>query len=166
MEAVPGSAGSMVVGWDVPGVEMSGTVGLGAHRVWICLLCGERGGDDGCAERSLVTGVCYFIQGLAIVAFFFSTKTMCLDFSAARLIYSSFSTNLYAIGRGSRFVDLWGDFRRLKKNNLNPSQALEGEYGSYFERGHHESGVKSVKSSACAMAMHGTTFYRAVWCWC
>jgi uncharacterized protein YybS (DUF2232 family) len=34
----------------------------------------------------LVTGVCYFIQGLAIVAFF-SIRTMCLDFCAARLIY-------------------------------------------------------------------------------
>jgi uncharacterized protein YybS (DUF2232 family) len=70
----------------------------------------------------LVIGAFYFFQGLAIVAYYFHHKKV--PFFLRILVYllivfEQFIT-LLIVGLG--LFDLWGDFRRLKKKDLNPSQ--------------------------------------------
>jgi uncharacterized protein YybS (DUF2232 family) len=60
----------------------------------------------------LVIGACYFAQGLAIIAFFFHKNKV------PRFLRGI--TYVMVVGLG--LFDLWGDFRRSKKNNLTPSQ--------------------------------------------
>src|SRR5262245_65339807 len=97
MEAVPGSADSMVVDCYLPGMEMSGAVGLGAHCVWICLLCsGERSVDDRCAECSFGDRCLLFYSRTRHRRLFFSQE-QCASISAQRDLYTDhFSTVLYA----------------------------------------------------------------------
>jgi len=71
----------------------------------------------------LVTGVCYFIQGLAIVAFFFHKNNVPRFLRSATYILIVFQQIFTLLVAALGLFDLWGDFRRLKKNNLNPSQA-------------------------------------------
>jgi uncharacterized protein YybS (DUF2232 family) len=71
----------------------------------------------------LVTGVCYFIQGLAIVAFFFHKNNVPRFLRSATYILIIFQQIFTLLVAALGLFDLWGDFRRLKKNNLNPSQA-------------------------------------------
>jgi uncharacterized protein YybS (DUF2232 family) len=71
----------------------------------------------------LVTGVCYFIQGLAIVAFFFHKNNVPRFLRSATYILIIFQQIFTLLVAALGLFDLWGDFRRLKKNDLNPSQA-------------------------------------------
>ncbi|HSE91271.1 MAG TPA: DUF2232 domain-containing protein [Candidatus Binatia bacterium] len=71
----------------------------------------------------LVTGVCYFIQGLAIVAFFFHKSNVPRFLRSATYILIVFQQIFTLLVAALGLFDLWGDFRRLKKKNLNPSQA-------------------------------------------
>jgi uncharacterized protein YybS (DUF2232 family) len=71
----------------------------------------------------LVTGVGYFIQGLAIVAFFFHKNNVPRFLRSATYILIIFQQIFTLLVAALGLFDLWGDFRRLKKNNLNPSQA-------------------------------------------
>ncbi|MBI2360276.1 MAG: DUF2232 domain-containing protein [Deltaproteobacteria bacterium] len=71
----------------------------------------------------LVIAALYFFQGLAIVAYYFHHKNVpvALRSLAYALIILEQMLALLVVGLG--LFDLWGDFRRLKKKDLNPSQA-------------------------------------------
>ena len=71
----------------------------------------------------LVIGVCYFIQGLAIVAFFFHKNNVPRFLRVATYVLIIFQQMFTVVVAALGLFDLWGDFRRLKKKDLNPSQA-------------------------------------------
>ena len=71
----------------------------------------------------LVIGVCYFIQGLAVVAFFFHKNHVPRFLRSATYILIIFQQIFTLLVAAIGLFDLWGDFRRLKKKDLNPSQA-------------------------------------------
>jgi uncharacterized protein YybS (DUF2232 family) len=71
----------------------------------------------------LVIGVCYFIQGLAIVAFFFHKNNVPRFLRVATYVLIIFQQMFTLVVAALGLFDLWGDFRRLKKKDLNPSQA-------------------------------------------
>ena len=70
----------------------------------------------------LVIAVFYFLQGLAIIAYYFHHKHVpyfLRSLAYALIVFEQFFT-LFVVGLG--LFDLWGDFRRLKKKDLNPSR--------------------------------------------
>ena len=71
----------------------------------------------------LVVALFYFFQGLAIVAYFFHHKRVPLFLRGVGygLIALEQLATLSIVGLG--LFDLWGDFRRLKKRDLNPTEA-------------------------------------------
>ncbi len=71
----------------------------------------------------LVIGVWYFIQGLAIVAYFFHKNNVPRFLRSATYILIIFQQIFALLVAALGLFDLWGDFRRLKKKNLTPSQA-------------------------------------------
>jgi uncharacterized protein YybS (DUF2232 family) len=71
----------------------------------------------------LVTAVCYFIQGLAVVAYFFHKNNVPRFLRSATYILIIFQQMFTVLVAALGLFDLWGDFRRLKKKNLTPSQA-------------------------------------------
>ena len=71
----------------------------------------------------LVIGVCYFIQGLAIVAYFFHKNNVPRFLRSVTYILIIFQQIFMLIVAALGLFDLWGDFRRLKKKDLNPSRA-------------------------------------------
>ena len=98
--------------------------------VWALIACGFAFFVPGnepltivAANVLLVIGVCYFIQGLAIVAFFFHKNNVPRFLRSATYILIIFQQVFTLLVAALGLFDLWGDFRRLKKNNLNPSQA-------------------------------------------
>ena len=70
----------------------------------------------------LVTAVFYFLQGLAIVAYYFHRKNIPYFLRSLAYVLIVFEQlfTLFVVGLG--LFDLWGDFRRLNKKDLNPSQ--------------------------------------------
>ncbi len=70
----------------------------------------------------LVIAVFYFFQGLAIVAYYFHRKKVPFFLRSLAYILIVFEQvfTLFVVGLG--LFDLWGDFRRLKKKDLNPGQ--------------------------------------------
>lgn len=75
-----------------------------------------------CLNLLLVLAVLYFFQGLAIVAYYFHHKHVPFflrSLAYVLIVFEQFFT-LFVVGLG--LFDLWGDFRRLKKKDLNPSQ--------------------------------------------
>jgi uncharacterized protein YybS (DUF2232 family) len=75
------------------------------------------------ANVILVVGVCYFIQGLAIVAYFFDKNNVPRFLRSATYVLIVFQQMFTLLVAALGLFDLWGDFRRLKKNDLNPSRA-------------------------------------------
>lgn len=71
----------------------------------------------------LIVGAFYFAQGLAVIAFFFHKNNVPRFLRGITYILIVFQQifTLMVIGLG--LFDLWGDFRRLGKGNLTPSQA-------------------------------------------
>ncbi len=71
----------------------------------------------------LVIAVFYFFQGLAIVAFYFHQKNVPFFLRSLAYCFIVFEQifMLFVVGLG--LFDLWGDFRRLKKKDLDPSRA-------------------------------------------
>jgi uncharacterized protein YybS (DUF2232 family) len=71
----------------------------------------------------VVIGTCYFAQGLAIIGFFFHKNNVprFLRGLTYMLIFFQQIFTLLVVGLG--LFDLWGDFRKLRKNDLNPSRA-------------------------------------------
>lgn len=70
----------------------------------------------------LVIAVFYFFQGLAIVAYYFHHKNVPYFLRSLAYLVIVFEQvfTIFVVGLG--LFDLWGDFRRLKKSDLNPSQ--------------------------------------------
>jgi len=100
------------------------------HVVWALIACGFAlfvpSGDTArivAVNVLLVIGVAYFIQGLAIVAYFFHKNNVPRFLRTATYILIIFQQIFALLVAALGLFDLWGDFRRLKKKNLTPSQA-------------------------------------------
>ena len=71
----------------------------------------------------LMIAVFYFFQGLSIIAYYFHHKHVpyfLRSIAYALILFEQIFT-LFIVGLG--LFDLWGDFRGLKKKDLNPSRA-------------------------------------------
>ena len=75
------------------------------------------------ANMLVVIGAFYFAQGLSIIAYFFHKNNVPRFLRAVTYVLIAFEQIFTLLVVGLGLFDLWGDFRRLKKNNLNPSQA-------------------------------------------
>lgn len=75
------------------------------------------------ANLLLVIGVCYFFHGLAIVAYYFHKNSVPRFVRGIVYIFIVFQQIFTLLVVGLGVFDLWLDFRRLKKQDLNPSQA-------------------------------------------
>ena len=64
----------------------------------------------------------YFFQGLSVIAYYFHHKKIPYFLRSLAYVLIVFEQifTLFVVGIG--LFDLWGDFRRLKKKDLNPSQ--------------------------------------------
>jgi uncharacterized protein YybS (DUF2232 family) len=71
----------------------------------------------------LVIAACYFFQGLAVVAYFFHKSRVPYFLRMVTYVLIIFQQIFTLLVMGLGLFDLWGDFRRLKKKDLNPSQA-------------------------------------------
>jgi uncharacterized protein YybS (DUF2232 family) len=71
----------------------------------------------------IILGACYFAQGLAVVAYFFEKNNVPRFLRALTYILIVFQQIFTLLVVGLGLFDLWGDFRRLEKKNLTPSQA-------------------------------------------
>lgn len=71
----------------------------------------------------LVIGACYFAQGLAVIAYFFNKNKVPRFLRGLTYVLIIFQQIFTLLVVGLGLFDLWGDFRRLRKNNLTPSQA-------------------------------------------
>ncbi|MGH7855145.1 MAG: DUF2232 domain-containing protein [Candidatus Binatia bacterium] len=71
----------------------------------------------------LVIGACYFGQGLAVIAFFFNKNNVPRFLRGLTYILIIFQQIFTLLVVGLGLFDLWGDFRRLGKDRLTPSQA-------------------------------------------
>ena len=75
------------------------------------------------ANLLLVFGACYFFQGLAIIAFFFNKNNVPRFVRGVVYLFIVFQQIFTLLVVGLGLFDLWVDFRRLRKQDLNPSQA-------------------------------------------
>ena len=71
----------------------------------------------------LIIGSFYFAQGLAVIAFFFHKNNVPRFLRGITYILIVFQQIFTLMVVGLGLFDLWGDFRRLGKDNLTPSQA-------------------------------------------
>jgi uncharacterized protein YybS (DUF2232 family) len=71
----------------------------------------------------LVIGACYFAQGLAVIGFFFHKNNVPRFLRGITYILIVFQQIFTLLVVGLGLFDLWGDFRRLGKNDLTPSRA-------------------------------------------
>ena len=70
----------------------------------------------------VVIGACYFAQGLAIIGYFFHKNNVPRFLRGVTYVLIFFQQIFTLLVVGLGLFDLWGDFRRLRKNNLNPGQ--------------------------------------------
>lgn len=98
--------------------------------VWALIACGFALFIPGLAAVRVVAlnllmiiGACYFAQGLAVIAFFFHKNNVPRFLRGLTYVLILFQQIFTLLVVGLGLFDLWGDFRRLKKNNLTPSQA-------------------------------------------
>jgi uncharacterized protein YybS (DUF2232 family) len=75
------------------------------------------------ANLLLVFGACYFFQGLAIIAFYLNKNRIPRFVRGVVYMFIVFQQIFTLLVVGLGLFDLWIDFRRLKKQDLNPSQA-------------------------------------------
>lgn len=75
------------------------------------------------ANLLLVFGACYFFQGLAIIAFYFNKNNVPRFIRGVVYLFIVFQQIFTFLVVGLGLFDLWVDFRRLRKRDLNPSQA-------------------------------------------
>lgn len=71
----------------------------------------------------LVVGAFYFAQGLAVIGFFFHKNNVPRFLRGITYILIVFQQIFTLMVVGLGLFDLWGDFRRLGKDKLTPSQA-------------------------------------------
>ncbi len=80
-------------------------------------------GSSIAANVLLVLGACYFFQGLAIVTFFFHKNNVPRFVRGVVYLFIIFQQVFTLLVVGLGLFDLWVDFRRLRKQDLNPSRA-------------------------------------------
>jgi len=71
----------------------------------------------------VVIGAYYFAQGLAVIGFFFHKNKVPRFLRGLTYVLIVFQQIFTLLVVGLGLFDLWGDFRRLGKDNLTPSQA-------------------------------------------
>jgi uncharacterized protein YybS (DUF2232 family) len=71
----------------------------------------------------LIIGACYFAQGLAVIAYFFHKNNVPRFLRGITYVLIVFQQIFTLLVVGLGLFDLWGNFRRLGKDNLTPSQA-------------------------------------------
>jgi len=71
----------------------------------------------------LIVGAFYFAQGLAVIAFFFHKNNVPRFLRGITYVLIVFQQIFTLMVVGLGLFDLWGDFRRLGKDKLTPSQA-------------------------------------------
>jgi uncharacterized protein YybS (DUF2232 family) len=71
----------------------------------------------------LVIGAYYFAQGLAVIGFFFHKNKVPRFLRGLTYVLIVFQQIFTLLVVGLGLFDLWGDFRRLSKDKLTPSQA-------------------------------------------
>ena len=71
----------------------------------------------------IVIGACYFCQGLAVIAYFFNKNNVPRFLRGLTYLLIIFQQIFTLLVVGLGLFDLWGDFRRLSKDRLTPSQA-------------------------------------------
>lgn len=71
----------------------------------------------------VIIGSCYFAQGLAVIAFFFHKNKVPRFLRGVTYVLIVFQQIFTLLVVGLGLFDLWGDFRRLSKDKLTPSQA-------------------------------------------
>jgi uncharacterized protein YybS (DUF2232 family) len=71
----------------------------------------------------LVLAACYFAQGLAVIAFFFHKNNVPRFLRGITYVLIVFQQIFTLLVVGLGLFDLWGNFRRLGKDKLTPSQA-------------------------------------------
>lgn len=98
--------------------------------VWILIVCGFALFIPGmefaqvfAVNVLIVIGACYFAQGLAVVAYFFHKNNVPRFLRGLTYLLIVFQQIFTLLVTGLGLFDLWGDFRRLNKNHLTPSQA-------------------------------------------
>lgn len=98
--------------------------------VWGLIACGivlflSGAGLPGAVALNLllVIGACYFGQGLAVIAYFFNKNNVPRFLRGLTYILIVFQQIFTLLVVGLGLFDLWGDFRRLSKDRLTPSQA-------------------------------------------
>ena len=98
--------------------------------VWALIACGFALFLPGLAAVRMIAlnllviiGACYFAQGLAVIAFFFHKNNVPRFLRGLTYVLILFQQIFTLLVVGLGLFDLWGDFRRLRKNNLTPSQA-------------------------------------------
>jgi uncharacterized protein YybS (DUF2232 family) len=98
--------------------------------VWGLIVCGFTMFINGmdwarliAANLLLVIASCYFAQGLSVIAYFFHKNNVPRFLRGLTYVLIVFQQIFTLLVVGLGLFDLWGDFRRLGKNNLTPSQA-------------------------------------------
>jgi uncharacterized protein YybS (DUF2232 family) len=71
----------------------------------------------------LLLAACYFAQGLAVIAFFFHKNHVPRFLRGITYVLIVFQQIFTLLVVGLGLFDLWGNFRRLGKDNLTPNQA-------------------------------------------
>ena len=75
------------------------------------------------ANVLLIIASCYFAQGLAVIAYFFNKNKVPRFLRGVTYVLIVFQQIFTLLVVGLGLFDLWGDFRRLGKDKLTPSQA-------------------------------------------
>lgn len=104
--------------WKAPDVLVWGLIVCG----FIVFVPGFQTFKFVAANILLVIVACYFFQGLAIVAYFFHKNNVPRIFRGVIYLFIAFQQICTLLVAGLGLFDLWGDFRRLNKKDLNPGQ--------------------------------------------
>ena len=98
--------------------------------VWILIACGFslfipglEAAHAAALNLLLIIGSCYFAQGLAVIAYFFHKNKVPRFLRAITYVLIVFQQIFTLLVVGLGLFDLWGNFRRLGKDHLTPSQA-------------------------------------------
>jgi uncharacterized protein YybS (DUF2232 family) len=74
------------------------------------------------ANVLVIIAACYFAQGLAVIAYFFHKNKVPRFLRGVTYVLIVFQQIFTLLVVGLGLFDLWGDFRRLGKDNLTPNQ--------------------------------------------
>lgn len=105
--------------WKAPEPLVWGLIGSG----FVLFLPGAGLLDAIALNFLLVIGACYFAQGLAVIAYFFNKNNVPRFLRGLTYVLIIFQQIFTLLVVGLGLFDLWGDFRRLGKDRLTPSQA-------------------------------------------